>query len=299
MGDIYRFCMTYAKIHFIRYKEIFMDEFLEKRLNTAIEAAKKAGQLIVDYSESFEVSVKGKNDLVTNADILAERTIIEHITATFSNDKFYGEETGHSDKQSAQNKGFALGKNSGRWIIDPIDGTANYIRGIPHYAVSIAYEETEGEPLIGVVYNPAHNELYTAVRGSGAFLNGKSIHASKIANPMEAATIISPPFRVHSRVEEYFAILKPLFYATTDFLNFGSAALNMCYVAAGQFESYFEYELYYYDIAAGIVILAEAGGKTDFIPKPDKKVCRYDVLATNSLMHQWYTKMIGYDKGNV
>lgn len=266
-----------------------MDDYFEKRLDVAIEAAKKAGKLILQLP-SFEVSAKGRNDFVTNADMMAERAIIEHIQASFSDDSFYGEETGHSSEQ------VATSNKAGRWIIDPIDGTTNYIRGIPHYAISIAYEQNEGEPLIGVVFNPVQNELYTAVKGEGAFLNGKPIHASRIVEPKEAATIISPPLRVHSRVEEYFDILKPLFYATTDFWNFGSAALNMCYVAAGRFECYFEYEIYYYDIAAGLIILSEAGGKTDWLPKPDQNVCRYDVLATNGLMHTWYKEMTAIGK---
>jgi myo-inositol-1(or 4)-monophosphatase len=239
---------------------------LRDRLEAAVDIARKTGSMLLGARLETRISrEKGLNDIVTEFDGAAERMIVGHLGQCFPEDRFFGEEMGSSKDEGA----------GGRWIIDPIDGTVNFTRGMPNYTISIAYEETQGEPVVGVVYNPVQAELYTAV--------------SEIDRPQESIAFTSLPHRTHTLAKPYLAILDSLFLQTREFRNLGSAALHMCYLASGRADAFFEYGLHYYDIAAGMIILTEAGGTYGaFLPEariPDNGDC----VATNGLLQSWYT----------
>jgi len=255
-------------------------EYLFDRLEAAVDIARRTGAMLLEARLETRLSrSKGLNDIVTEFDGAAERMIVGHLGRCFPEDRFLGEETGTSKDEGT----------GGRWIIDPIDGTVNFTRGMPNYTISIAYEENDGVPVVGVVYNPVQAELYTAVVGCGAFLNEVPIHVSAVDRPDEAIAFTSLPHRTHALAGPYLAILQSLFNQTREFRNLGSAALHMCYLASGRADAFFEYGLHYYDIAAGMIILTEAGGTYGaFLPEvriPDNGDC----IATNGLLQSWYT----------
>lgn len=227
-------------------------------LNIAIRAARKAGTLIIkSYTnpDSIKVNVKSENDFATNIDRAAEALIVETIKRSYPEHTIIAEESG-----------LAAGKDSDvQWIIDPIDGTTNFIKGLPHFAVSIAVrikDRTE----VGVVYDPMRNELFTAVRGQGAQLNGYRIRVTN-AKDLEGAVVATGfPFKHKQSCDCYFNILQKLFTKCGDFRRSGSAALDLSYVACGRVDGFFEMGLKPWDIAAGELILREAGGvMTDFV----------------------------------
>lgn len=261
------------------------DIALKARLDRAIEAAKKAGALTVKMRSTVQVSQKGLNDFVTQADKESEVCIQKLLLDAFPEDGFLGEETGVCGPSEKTG-----GKAGGTWVVDPIDGTSNYFHGVPCYAVSIAYEREKGCPVLGVVLNPVTGDLFTAVKGCGAELNGQRIEASKCALPAKALVITSPPARVHELVPAYFRTLENVFTQISNIRDFGTAAIEMCYLAAGYCDAFFEYRLQYYDIAAGKIILEEAGGRVS-MTNPDNGIAVF--LATNGKLHGWFEDALG------
>jgi len=255
---------------------------LENRLTGAKEVALKVGDLITKESiDRSQVSFKGKSDVVTHMDMLSEQFIKGYLHERFPYDDFVGEEMGIE----------AYG-NCGRWIIDPIDGTNNYLHGIPGFTISIAYEIVPYTPLIGVVYSPCHNELYYAQKGKGAFCNDRRISTSHVSKVQEALTIISPPLRVLQYLPSYLEMLKVICKETGDIRDFGSAALHFCYLASGKADGFFEYGLKYHDVAAGFVLLGEVGGRYSFFEESDENVFSGNIIASNAELHLWYTTTI-------
>lgn len=261
---------------------------LEVRLFAAKEVALLAGDLITkDPEEQAKLSYKGKSDVVTQMDGACERFIKEYLHKKFPQDNFVGEEAGQ------QNYG-----TGGRWIIDPIDGTSNYVHNIPGFTISIAYEEELYQPLLGVVYSPIHQELYYAQRGMGAFCNGKQIYVSDTSNINEALTITSPPLRIPSLMPCYMKLYEKMCLETGDMRNFGSASLHCCYVASGKAEAYLEYGIKYHDVAAGFVLVLEAGGtyshfesieSVESIEGDVDKAFNGNIIVANKGVHLWYT----------
>lgn len=230
---------------------------MQPMLNIAIRAARKAGNVAIKAYEnpvSIEVSSKGENDFVTNVDHAAEALIIETIKKAYPDHTIISEESGLTKGVDSETQ----------WVIDPIDGTTNFIKNIPHFAISIAVR-VKGKTEAAVVYNPITNELYTASRGQGAQLNGYRL---RVNNPKDLegsllATIF--PSKVRQFSDCYFNALQKLFTKCSNFRCTGSAALDLAYVAAGRFDGLFEMGLKPWDIAAGELILREAGGiVTDF-----------------------------------
>ncbi|WP_413110886.1 inositol-1-monophosphatase [Thaumasiovibrio sp. DFM-14] len=226
-------------------------------LNIAIRAARKAGNHIaksLEKTDSIEVSSKGLNDLVTNIDKEAEAIIISSIKASYPDHCFAGEELGTSEGRDTECQ----------WIIDPLDGTANFVRGLPHYAVSIALK-MRGRIEVACVYDPMRNELFTATRGQGAQLNNQRIRASQPRDLTGTTIATGFPFKAKQHTESYMNILGSVFADCVDIRRTGSAALDLCYVAAGRVDGYFELGLKPWDIAAGDLIAREAGAIcTDF-----------------------------------
>ncbi|EIV1854324.1 inositol-1-monophosphatase [Vibrio vulnificus] len=226
-------------------------------LNIAIRAARKAGNHIAKSLENvdkIESTLKGTNDFVTNVDKEAETIIIDTIKSSYPEHCIVAEENG-----------LINGKDKDvQWIIDPLDGTTNFVKGLPHFAVSIAVR-IKGKTEVACVYDPMLNELFTAQRGAGAQLNNARIRVKQPKDLQGAIIATGFPFKQKQHSESYFKIMSAMFVEVADFRRAGSAALDLCYVAAGRVDGYFELGLKPWDIAAGELIAREAGAIiTDF-----------------------------------
>ena len=252
----------------------------EKRLKAAKRAAVKAGRALL-AARAPAVHSKGWHDFVTEMDLVSERIIIDYLSARFPADRFYSEESGGETSPGA-----------GLWIIDPIDGTGDFIRDIPFYSISIAYRDKSGDLSAGVIYNPRQKELFCAGRGTGAFLNGKPIRVSALADPADAYTIVSPHPRLHKGVPSFFDLMREIFLKSLDQRNFGSAALHLAYVACGRADAFLHLGLKLYDIAAGLVILTEAGGRYSGFFEGENVMETGNLVATNGILHDWYAAQI-------
>lgn len=256
---------------------------LRIRRDAAEHIAYEVGFMLLkkDFNRDFKIEEKHKNDYVTEADKESERMIINYLSFLFPEDGFHCEESGNS-------------KNAfPRWIIDPIDGTMNFMRGMPNYTISIAFEETAGNPLIGIVYNVRQKELFSAIKGEGSFLNGEHIEASNVQDNNKAIIIVKAPHRRKEWSHKYCDLFGKIFKQSSDLRCLGSVALEICYIAAGRVDGIFEYNLGYWDIAASICILKEAGGMIEAIIENDnvsKEPC--DIIASNVYLFQWLSKLV-------
>jgi myo-inositol-1(or 4)-monophosphatase len=222
-------------------------------LNTAIKAARRAGSVIgrasLDLSQ-IKVSVKQQNDFVTEVDRTAEATIIQTLREVYPSHAILAEESGHT--ASSDNSEF-------QWIIDPLDGTTNFIHGFPQYAVSIALAH-KGVLTQAVVFDPNRNELFTASKGAGAFLNDKRIRVSKRTKLEEALLGTGFPYRMFDHVDAYLAIFKEMTRRCAGVRRPGAASLDLAYLAAGRIDGFWEFGLAPWDMAAGALLIQEAGG---------------------------------------
>lgn len=249
-----------------------MENLLQKRLESAVRAAKLAGENLLAHS-SFTVTHKSVNDYVTDADRSNEELIRAALLADWPEDGFLGEEEGE-----IKNRG-------GRWLVDPIDGTTNFIYGIPLYTISIAYEEA-GELVLGCVYCPGLNEMFTAARGQGAFLNGKAIHPRETTVLRDALVGMAFSHRIDADAARMMRLIPLLREKCSDMRRLGSAALDLCFVACGRYDAYVELSLHLYDIAAGLVILREAGGVAESWPgDPEPVEKNGNVFASSKSIH--------------
>jgi myo-inositol-1(or 4)-monophosphatase len=222
-------------------------------LNTAVKAARKAAAIINRASLDLDlvrVSTKGRRDFVTEVDRAAEAAIIETLSTAYPQHAFLAEESGAS--QTAKDAEFT-------WIIDPLDGTTNFIHGFPQYAVSIGLRH-RGLMTQAVVYDPTRNELFTASRGRGAFLNDRRIRVSRRAHLRESLIGTGFPFRQLEHLDEYVRMFKRITEETAGIRRPGAAALDLAYVAAGRLDGFWEFGLSPWDMAAGTLIILEAGG---------------------------------------
>ncbi|MFB9133352.1 inositol-1-monophosphatase [Vibrio sp. AK197] len=226
-------------------------------LNIAIRAARKAGNHIaksLENAEKIESVQKGSNDFVTNVDKEAEAIIINTIKQSYPEHSVVAEENGLIEGKD----------NDVQWIIDPLDGTTNFIKGLPHFSVSIAVR-IKGKTEVACVYDPMLNELFTAQRGAGAQLNSARIRVKPLKDLQGTVLATGFPFKQKQHSESYLKIISALFVDCADFRRTGSAALDLCYVAAGRVDGYFELGLKPWDLAAGELIAREAGALvTDF-----------------------------------
>lgn len=222
-------------------------------LHTAIKAARRAGSLISRASldpAQFKVGLKQPNDFVTEVDRAAEAAILETLREVYPSHAILAEETGASgDHHTAEYL----------WIIDPLDGTTNFIHGFPQYAISIALMQ-RGVLTHAVVFDPNRNELFTASRGAGAFLNDKRIRVSRRAKLDEALLGTGFPFRVFDHAEAYLAIFRELTRRSAGIRRPGAASLDLAWVACGRLDGFWEFGLSPWDMAAGALLILEAGG---------------------------------------
>jgi len=224
-------------------------------LNIAIKAARRAGQIINRASNDLDllkVETKQPNDFVTEVDRKAEAAIIETLRDAYPQYGILAEESGE-----------AAGKGSGdseyQWIIDPLDGTTNFIHGLPQYAVSIALAKA-GSVEQAVIFDPNRNELYTASKGAGAFLNERRIRVSRRAKLQDSLIGTGFPYRMFEHIDTYLAIFKELAQKTAGQRRPGAASLDLAYVACGRYDGFWEFGLAPWDMAAGSLLVSEAGG---------------------------------------
>lgn len=227
-------------------------------LNIAVRAARKAGNLIAKFYETpdaVEASRKGDNDFVTNVDREAEHLIIEVIRKAYPQHTIISEECGE-----------LAGEDSDvQWIIDPLDGTTNFIKRLPHFCVSIAVR-VKGRTEVAVVYDPMRNELFTSTRGQGAQLNGYRLRGSNSKDLSGTILATGFPFKLKQHSATYINIVGKLFTQCADFRRTGSAALDLAYVASARVDGFFEIGLKPWDFAAGELLVRESGGiVTDFV----------------------------------
>jgi myo-inositol-1(or 4)-monophosphatase len=211
-------------------------------------AARVGGHVLGEHSGRVQAREKSPADLVTEADIASQRAIKETLLGTFASHGFLAEE----------NESIPPGEDRLRWIVDPLDGTTNYVHGIPTYAVSVGLER-DGELLVGAVYDPSNDECYLAAAGEGAFLNGQPLRASRTVELSKAVVAVSFPPMVDRSSPEVRRFLEVLVRSRAT-RRTGSTALNLCFVAAGRFDAFWSYATKPWDVAAGALIVKEAAG---------------------------------------
>lgn len=251
---------------------------MPKLLDTVIDISKEVGSFLKNEQSKIrntDIEIKSKsNDLVSRADKEAEQQFVKLLSELLPGAGFIAEE-GTSDKRGAIYN----------WIIDPLDGTTNYLYGIPCYCTSVALQK-DGELILGVIYDPEFDECFAAQKGKGAFLNTEPIGVSTTKNLENSLIVMGFPYDNRGRQRDYIDILLDINTATRGMRRLGSAALDMAYVAAGRFEAFYEYGLNAWDVAAGAVIIQEAGGVvTDFKNQPNF-IENETILCANAHIHR-------------
>ena len=229
---------------------------ISANVNIMIKAAERASKVLIrDFGEveNLQVSVKGPSDFVSNADTKAEKIIIEELSKSRKNFSIISEETGIIEKSDKKNL----------WVVDPIDGTNNFLHGVPHFAISIAHKY-ENEIISGIIFDPIKNEIFYAEKNNGSYFNNQRIRVSKKKNIKDCLFATGGERKVYKDLKTR---------------ETGSAALDLAYVAAGRFDGYFQKNLNLWDIAAGIILIQEAGGMINEIDL--KKTENIKVIASN------------------
>lgn len=253
-------------------------------LNIMIKAARKAGRsLVKDFREveNLQVSVKGAGDFVSRADKEAERIIKEELRGARPNYGWLGEETGEDAGEDPTR----------RWIVDPLDGTTNFLHGLPHWAISIALEH-KGEVVAAVIYDAAKDEMYTAEKGDGAFMNNQRIRVSGRRQMIESIFATGVPFGGRGTLPATLADLGRLMPVCAGVRRFGAAALDLAYVAAGRFDGYWERGINAWDVAAGILLVKEAGGFVESIKVEQNPVTSGNIVACNAALFPQFAEII-------
>lgn len=253
-------------------------------LNIMIKTARKAARgLVKDFREveNLQVSVKGAGDFVTRADREAERVIKEDLRGARPSYGWLGEETGAEPGEDPTR----------RWIVDPLDGTTNFLHGMPHWAISIALEH-KGEIIAAVVFDPAKDEMFTAEKGDGAFLNDRRIRVSGRRHLGESIFATGVPHSGRGPLPAAIRDLSRLMPVCAGMRQWGSAALNLAYVASGRVDGYWERGVQPYDVAAGILLVKEAGGFVEGIMPDESPVESGKIVAANTQLFSAFSEII-------
>lgn len=254
-------------------------------LNLMIKAARRAARsLVKDFREveNLQVSAKGPGDFVSRADRESERLIKEDLMGARPTYGWLGEETGETEGQDPTR----------RWIVDPLDGTTNFLHGLPHWSVSIALEH-KGEIVSAVVYDPAKDEMFWAEKGTGAWLNdNRRLRVSGRRQMSEALFATGVPFGAKSTLPAFVQDLARLMPACAGVRRLGSAALDLAYVAAGRYDGYWERELHLWDMAAGTLLVKEAGGMLSGLREGQDPLASGSVLAANDGIFEAFRKTL-------
>jgi myo-inositol-1(or 4)-monophosphatase len=259
--------------------ESLTDQQVRACVAAAKEAALRGARQLEEWRGRFSAKEKGRADMVTEADFAAQQAIYSYLQETFPGHGFLGEEDTHLDK-----KNLSLPANAPpTWIVDPLDGTANYVHDCPCYCVSIGLMAA-GELVVGVIYDPRQNEMYAAAKGGLAELNGKPIRVSQV--PAMSQALISTGFPPDLEAQERnLAWWRNFSYKAQALRRTGSTALNLAYVACGRFDAYWAFDNYAWDVAAGIVLVREAGGVVTRIDGSKVDPFKTDLLAGNPAVH--------------
>ena len=252
------------------------------QFNLMYKACIKASKtLIRDFGEieKLQVSEKAPGDFVTASDKRVEKILINELQK--SEYSFLTEESGLIDGKSIEK----------RWIIDPIDGTFNFMNGLPHFAISIALER-DGKPFAGVVYSPVMDELFWAENGQGAFLNNERLRTSGRRNLEECLIATGMPYKGRDNHPQYPQMLDTVWSTTSGIRRFGAAALDLAYIAAGRYDGFFEFSLSPWDIAGGIIIVREAGGNVTDINGSGEMMKTGNILASNGHIHRELSEVL-------
>ena len=262
-----------------------MSQALHPMLNIAIKAARSAGAIINRASldlDRLQVDLKGSNDFVTEVDRASEAVIIDTLLAAYPGHGILAEESGRT--RGAADSEFV-------WIIDPLDGTTNFIHGFPTYAVSIALAHRD-QVQQAVVYDPARNDLFFASKGRGAFLNDKRLRVSKRTRLAESLIGTGFPFRKGDDFKRYLAMFQAVMQSCAGLRRPGAAALDLCYVAAGWYDGFFETGLSPWDVAAGSLLVTEAGGLVGNFTGDADFLFRKEVIAGNPKVYGQLVQML-------
>jgi myo-inositol-1(or 4)-monophosphatase len=248
-----------------------MDDDLKR---VALKAVKEGGAILVKYFGKIKsIDYKGEINLVTEADQRSEEVILSIIKDSYPNHRILAEETGESGNSS-----------SFKWIIDPLDGTTNYAHGYPCFCVSLAIEYEE-EVIYGAVYDPVKDELFTAEKGKGAFINGKAIKTSSTKQLDQSLLCTGFPYDVRDDMDSNILNFRTFLMKAQAVRRDGSAALDLCHTAAGRFDGFWEQKLFPWDVAAGGLLVTEAGGKLTNFTGGNFSIYDKEIVASNGLIH--------------
>ncbi len=253
-------------------------------LNIMIKAARKAGRALVkDFREveNLQVSVKGAGDFVSKADIGAEKIIKDDLMGARPTYGWLAEEGGEEEGQDPTR----------RWIVDPLDGTTNFLHGLPHWAVSIALEH-KGEIVAGVVFDPAKDEMFFAEKGTGAWMNESRLRVSGRHRMIESIFATGLPFGGRADLPETLKDLGRLLPVCAGVRRWGAASLDLAYVASGRYDGFWERRLKPWDVAAGMLIVKEAGGLVEAI-RPERNILEHgEIICSNEPIYSTFAKTI-------
>jgi myo-inositol-1(or 4)-monophosphatase len=255
----------------------------EKLCLQVVEISKTVGKYILEEQQMFDkskIELKGRNDFVSYVDKTAELKFVDQLSKILPTAGFIAEEGTNSKKGEVYN-----------WVIDPLDGTTNFVHGIPIFCTSVALLQNN-ELLVGVIFDPSRNEVFYAWKGGGAWLNFKRIYVTEENDFSKSFVVTGFPYEHDGKLNQNFEILKHLIENTAGIRRLGSAALDLAYVACGRFDVFYEYGLNAWDVAAGAIIVKEAGGEvTDFSSEYDF-VFGKQILATNGKIHKEYIEIL-------
>jgi myo-inositol-1(or 4)-monophosphatase len=254
---------------------------LEHITNVGLAAAATAGEILLHHwGKTHNIEKKGAIDLVTEADVSSEQAIIELIRSAFPDHKVVAEESG-----------VTVGTDAFEWIIDPLDGTTNYAHGLPEFCVSVAFAH-EGTLVFGTILNPVMEELFYACKGRGAYLNNRPIRVSSTRTLKESLLVTGFPYDLKPVIRAMMERFEVCLMAAQGVRRLGSAALDLCYVACGRFEGFWEQNLAPWDTAAGVVIAGEAGASISDFSNSTYSIEKKEILATNGFVHEELAELL-------
>jgi myo-inositol-1(or 4)-monophosphatase len=245
-------------------------------INFASEITKDAGKILLEkFGRKINISKKGEIDLVTEADLASEKFIIEKIKSYYPNHSILAEESGEA---------VLIGESKWKWIIDPLDGTTNFAHGYPCFCVTLAVEH-DGEIVIGVTYDPTRDELFVAEKGSGATLNNKKINVTETDQLGDSLLVTGFPYDISQR-ENFTRRFTEMLLSSRAVRRDGSAAIDLAYVACGRFDGFWEEGLNAWDVAAGVLLIKEAGGQVSYFDGSKYSIYHPPICASNGYIHQ-------------
>ena len=266
----------------------------EPMLEAAIAASRKGAEVLTHYFDAagrrqggpgpgLEIEIKSKNDLVSRADRESEQAIVAALLGRFPDHKVLGEEGG-----------WRGARGEWEWIVDPLDGTANYLQGLPIWSISIACRHRD-RLVVGVVYDPCGNQMFAAADGLGATRNGLPMRVAQNASPSDAFVSTGFPFRARAALDPFLAVFRRTFLGVRAIRRCGSAALDLANTAAGVYDAFFEFRLSPWDVAAGTVLIEQAGGVVSDIDGGDDFLRSGNIVAGSEVMHaqlcQWIAEI--------